>query len=241
MGIRRGIVYKFRKSLRKRGVAGTVKECFRVAPLLFMKMTPSWRRHKAEQRKFDSERGLVTESLIFLDDMEIPGPNAALGSAYQATAVGDLEAVLDELALDYSGYTFIDIGCGLGRPLFAAAEYPFRRIVGVEFAPDLHALASRNLASYRSGRQRCRQIEVLCMDGADYIFPAEKTVLFLFNPFKQPVMEIVLANLERSLAESPRHVVILYRWPYLKDLFDRAPYLRLVKTKPHWAIYETSV
>jgi tRNA G46 methylase TrmB len=33
----------------------------------------------------------------------------------------------------YSQYTFIDVGSGKGRVLFVAAEYPFRKVIGVEF------------------------------------------------------------------------------------------------------------
>src|SRR5579883_2233834 len=240
MAIRTGIVYKLRKSLRERGFAGTVKECLRVAPIFMRMMTPSWRRYRAEQKQFDAERGIFTDALIFLDDLDIPGPNVQFGGAYQATSVGDLEKVLDQMALG-EGYTFIDLGCGLGRPLFAAAAYPFERIIGVEFSPDLHQLAAKNVENFRRTTGRDIRIDVLCMDAVDFVFPPEKTVLFLFNPFKRPVLEKVLANLERSLKENPRHVVILYRNPSVRDMFDKAPFLRLVSEKPRWAMYETSI
>jgi SAM-dependent methyltransferase len=202
-------------------------------------LTPSWRRFQAEQRKFDSDRGIATGGLIFLDDLDIASPNAAYGGAYQATAAGEIEQVLRELGLDYPSYTFIDLGCGLGRPVFAAADFPFRRIVGVEFAPDLHALAIGNLQKYRCATRQCADIEFVCMDCADYVFPEGNLVLFLFNPFQRPVMETVLANLERSLAKSPRRALILYRWPSLREMFDKAAFLRPVLFKHRWAVYET--
>jgi hypothetical protein len=51
---------------------------------------------------------------------------------------------------DVSGYTFIDMGSGKGRMLLLAAEPPFRRIIGVEFASDLDALARSNVKTYRN-------------------------------------------------------------------------------------------
>src|SRR6185436_7767539 len=53
------------------------------------------------------------------------------------------------------GYTFVDLGSGMGRAVLVASEFPFRRIVGVEIAAELHAIAGRNVRRYR-GRQQCR-------------------------------------------------------------------------------------
>src|SRR5271154_1163699 len=39
---------------------------------------------------------------------------------------------------------FIDVGCGKGRALVVASEFPFRSIIGVELSPELAELAEEN-------------------------------------------------------------------------------------------------
>jgi predicted RNA methylase len=41
--------------------------------------------------------------------------------------------------------TFVDIGSGKGRALIIAAEYAFKRIIGVEYSPSLATICRRNL------------------------------------------------------------------------------------------------
>ena len=55
------------------------------------------------------------------------------------------EAAMQAAPLEYSRFTFVDYGSGKGKAMFLAAEYPFKRIVGVEFAPALHEIACKNL------------------------------------------------------------------------------------------------
>jgi SAM-dependent methyltransferase len=69
-----------------------------------------------------------------------------------------------------NGYTFVDLGSGMGRAVLVASEFPFRRIVGVEIVPELHAIASRNVRQYR-GRQQCRDIHLLQLDALRYRQP----------------------------------------------------------------------
>ena len=53
------------------------------------------------------------------------------------------------LRIDFPQYTFIDLGCGKGCMLLIAAQFPFRQVRGVEFAPALQAIAEKNIAVYR--------------------------------------------------------------------------------------------
>ena len=53
--------------------------------------------------------------------------------------------MMSSLKLDFQEFTFIDIGSGKGRVLMMAADYPFRRILGIELLPDLHRAAQENL------------------------------------------------------------------------------------------------
>ncbi len=122
---------------------------------------------------------------------------------------------------DHSRYSFIDLGSGKGLVLFAAAEFPFARVEGVEFATSLHNAAVRNIATYRSSRRRCQSISSTNLDAAAFQFPPVPLVVFMFNPFRHQVLEKVLTNLDESVRISPRDVVVLYLAPFDAHLFER--------------------
>jgi SAM-dependent methyltransferase len=146
--------------------------------------------------------------------------------------------MLDRLHIDFSRFTFIDLGSGKGRALLLASEYPFRRIVGVELLPELHAIALRNISAYRSEGQRCPAIESLCMDALAFDFPDEPAVLYLFNPLPEPALAKVLDRLATSLSAHPRDAYVLYANPILEHLLSTSPSWRRLSGDERSAIYQ---
>jgi SAM-dependent methyltransferase len=135
---------------------------------------------------------------------------------------------------DYSQYTFIDMGSGKGRVLFVASEYPFRKVIGVEFSKDLHEEAVANLKRYNYSGRRCADIEPVLADAREYEFPDGNLVIYLFNPFGPEVMGRMLANLERSLERHPRHAIVVMLWPDHSDVVERMGIMRVYrKTRRH--------
>src|SRR5437763_9033743 len=105
---------------------------------------------------------------------------------------------------------FVDLGCGMGRAVYQAARrYPFRRVIGVELAPRLHAIASANIARNRH-RLRCRDVVLVCADVLDYPIPDDVTVVFLGNPFTGRLFAAVLDALLASVDRRPREVTVVY-------------------------------
>jgi hypothetical protein len=84
--------------------------------------------------------------------------------------------------------------------------------MGVEYVPEINAVAQENIARYR-GRKRCSDVKSLCCDVRDFRLPVEPLLIYLFNPFREPLMQEVVHNLERSLDEHPRPVVLIYMRP----------------------------
>ncbi|HEX4933155.1 MAG TPA: class I SAM-dependent methyltransferase, partial [Gemmatimonadaceae bacterium] len=136
------------------------------------------------------------------------------GRAYSPSHVTLLPRLFGSLDIDYGRYTFVDIGCGKGRALLVASEFPFRRIVGVEYDAQLHAIASRNVQRYRSRTQRCRDIECLHRDALQFPFPSGPLVVYLYHPFRPPVLVPLLRNLQASYARHPREILLLYASPF---------------------------
>ncbi len=80
-------------------------------------------------------------------------------SPYQPTEATLFHEMIDALAqqtnIDFSEFTFIDLGSGKGRALLMASDYPFRRILGVELLPALHQTCQ---PEYRGVSQRLSEM-----------------------------------------------------------------------------------
>jgi cyclopropane fatty-acyl-phospholipid synthase-like methyltransferase len=186
---------------------------------------------------FDTTRHVQTSGLVAR-----PAASKIVGEIkdsyiYGPVRVANAHAALRDLPLgggDYSRYTFIDMGSGKGRVLFVAAEYPFRKVIGVEFSNALHDEAVANLKRYKYPGRRCADIEPVHVDARDFEFPNDNLVIYLFNPFGPEVMERMLANLEKSLERHPRHAIVVMLWPDHSDVVERMAIMRVYrKTRRH--------
>lgn len=156
---------------------------------------------------------------------------------YFATEPWLFQQITQALPIDFSQFTFIDLGSGKGRVLLMASDFPFQRIVGVEFMPDLHRAAQKNIAGYLKDRQQCYKIESLRMDARDFLFPLEPLVVYLFNPFSESTFAQILENLRRSVDQAPRPVYIAYRFTEFENLLAQATWLEKIAGTEQWAVY----
>lgn len=202
--------------------------------------TPERRRQRYGDADYDWEHRVNTTSAA------VSWRDRLLGlfhSPYQPTDAALFHEMLDALRrqsqLDFHDYVFVDLGSGKGRALLMASDYPFRRIVGVELLPGLHQATQENLSKYRSESQKCFALESVCADATEFAFPAEPTLLYLFNPFPEPGLRRVIAHLERSLREHPRTVYVLYHNPLLEHVLGESTALKKVGGTHQYAIYQS--
>lgn len=163
---------------------------------------------------------------------------ALTGHQYYPSEPWLFEQIMQALPIDFSQFTFVDLGSGKGRTLLMAAIYGFRRTVGVEYIPELHRVAEQNIRKFAGGRHLASRIESICMDARDFQFPAEPLVLYMFNPFPQPVFVRVMGNLRRSLEESPRHAFVAYRYPEFEAELEKYDWLEKIAGTEQWSIYQ---
>jgi hypothetical protein len=162
-------------------------------------------------------------------------------SPYQPTESALFHEMMGTLrehaGIDFSEFVFIDLGSGKGRTLLMAADYPFQRIVGVELLATLHKTATQNLTGYHGESQKCFALESICEDAAEFPFPQQPTVLYLFNPFPEAGMRRVVGNLKRSLREYPRVVYVLYHNPLLEHVLGESSALKKIGGTHQYAMY----
>jgi SAM-dependent methyltransferase len=163
-----------------------------------------------------------------------------LHSPYQPTEPVLFREMIDALGIDVSQYTFLDLGSGKGRTLLMAAEYPFRRVLGVELLPELNRIAQENIRGFTSERRHCEAVESLCGDARLFEFPLEPLVIYLFNPFLESGLAQVIRNLEQSLLVTPRPVIVLYHSPLLAKVLDASAALKKTRGTHQYAIYRNA-
>ena len=198
-------------------------------------LLPERRRARFGDIDFDLERGVdTTRAHVSLLTQLKAG---LLGSRYFPTDPYLFDEMMQQLGADVRGTTFIDLGCGKGRALLLASDYPFAKIVGVELVPEWAEAAREIVATYQNDKQQCREFEIVSGDARDYEFPPGPLFVYLFNPFPETVFTAVLAKLKRSLEASPRAALIAYRLPELESIFARTPWLEKVMGTEQWGVW----
>jgi SAM-dependent methyltransferase len=189
------------------------------------------------EHEFDRQYGVDTSGLVWSVDLKTGSRSDAWNTAYYGIGPSVFHHVMAQVPGPLlRGATFIDLGCGKGRAVLLASEYPFAQAIGVEIAPQLHRIAVENIGRYNAarhvkertleGRSDLAPMSVLLQDAAEYRFPAGPLVVYLYHPFCRPVLDQVVRNLGRSLTESPRNAAVVYINHELRDVLDRAPYLQ---------------
>lgn len=196
-----------------------------------LESTPQRRRARYGDVEFDWDHpGANTTSATVTARTRLLA--AISGAPYQPSEPALFAEMLRALDTNFSQFTFIDIGSGKGRTLLMAAEFGFRRVVGVELLPELHQVAVSNIAASGYGN-----IESVCIDGREYQFPSEPLVIYLFNPLPAAALAEAIENLRRSLAQHPRAVKIIYHNPISEDVLAGALFLKKVHATHQYAIY----
>ena len=157
---------------------------------------------------FDWRRGLDTARQISLDSLEIPGVNKKHGKKYQPTSAFVFRSLLRRLPLPRDS-GFLDYGSGKGRVLLLAAEAGFRRVIGVEFSPQLCEIARTNVGRYGASRPELPPIEIVQADASRYVPAQDVGVFYFFNPFDALLMGHAIDRILDSLRRSPREAWLL--------------------------------
>jgi SAM-dependent methyltransferase len=170
---------------------------------------------------FDWRYGTDTLKWVPVGELETASGNKPHSAPYQATKARPFLRLLHRLDLPRES-VFVDIGSGKGRALLVAAQYGFRKVVGIEFSGALCALARKNAAIFGRKVRLLSPIEVIEADATTYDFRAEERVLFMYNPFDAQILSQVIANIRRSLEACPRKLWLIYNTPQHHQMISAA-------------------
>lgn len=218
---------EIRTSTRQRGISGTIARCL-AEPF-----------YRFRDRRFDSRFHVETEGIVDIQNLDFPDADRQHASVYQPVRLHAFSELMRVLKIRHEDFTFVDFGAGKGRAMLLASAYPFRRIIGIELSPELCRIAAGNFGAYKNAKQRCKKLEIVCQNATHFVMPPESSVLYFYNPFDESVMGQVIANLQASLIEHPRHVFVVLYNPVLDDLVGKFDWLRLYLKNGRCSIYES--
>lgn len=202
---------------RKRGLKETTRVLVSaILYRLWLHLTPDGRR----ELNFDRIHGTDTDGYTEPSEFGLESPNIKHASYYVSSKLRTFEFLVRKLPRIAKDYSFVDVGCGKGRVLIRAIELGFRKIYGVDLSPRLVDIAVRNM-------ERCSHCaSIKCQDACDYQFPDDDLVVYMFNPFREAVMQRFIRNLEDFIRRSHRKVYIIYATPFEEHILQGSPLLR---------------
>ncbi len=231
-----------RTSLSRHGLLGTARKAPKLARYLKQRLADrGWYeqyRAREEAEGFDRQHGTDTSSLVETFELGLGGPNADKAVRYEPAHASDVLRALDSLEVDHPTCTLVDLGSGKGRTLLLASRWPFKRLVGVELAPALHAVAQENVRVWKAAG-RPGEFELHCLDAARFEPPDGELVYYLFNPFGRPVLEEVMRRLVASLAAQPRDATIVYVFPEHCVVVEATGRFRVQREDPRFTVFTT--
>lgn len=193
------------RSFRKRGFVQTAKVAWSFFEDLF----------------YDWKYGTDTNRRVEMSTLPIESTNRGNAKRYGATKAQPFMKLMRRLEIP-SNSVFVDIGSGKGKVLLMAAQCGFERIIGIDFSPELCAIARVNIAAFQKRHLLHSAIEIVECDAISYRFSPEENVFFIFDPFNGKVLKQVLERLRISLKEALRKVWFIYHSPEHHNVIEKS-------------------
>jgi SAM-dependent methyltransferase len=231
------------RAIRRHGIVGAFKVATGQVRELAATLQPSVRAKIRERKQraddFDRRFNVDTGGCIHPTKLVLQSLNQVHAVSYGGSDPEDFRAALATLPIDYQRFAFVDFGSGKGRAILLATEFPFQRIIGVEFSEELHKIAQDNINRFQSNSRRCDNVESVCMDVLEYSLPDKPLLCYFCNPFDAKLMTQVISNIRESFLRTPREIFIVYYNPKEAYLFDRADWLQQVGKSGSVQIWRT--
>jgi 16S rRNA G966 N2-methylase RsmD len=149
--------------------------------------------------------GVETAEIARLKNL---GINRMDSHDYLPIAYYAIYSILRKIPLPKWKGVFLDYGAGKGRAVVAAAQFPFKKVIGVEISKELTNMAKLNIAKLKHKKTKC--IEVHSINAADFVVPEEVNIIYFYNPFKDKVLQKTVNNIHFSFNRYPRKIFIVF-------------------------------
>jgi len=127
---------------------------------------------------------------------------------YEPAGYGIIIKLINIIKVNYSECAFLDYGCGKGRAIIAAAQYPFNKIIGIDLSDDLIGIAKHNVDIMR--HKVSSDIDIININAMVYQIPDSVNIIYFFNPFVGEVLDNVINNIYKSYTNAPRKLYVIF-------------------------------
>jgi len=211
-----------------------------------LRKIPVFLRRQRSLSAFDRRYGTRTSDVRPIHSDEVIGDGARRASTHMPTPQEHFDRMIAELPASPEGLVFVDIGSGMGRVVLYSSTLRFKRVIGVEFSHRLHESSVHNVEVFRRAQPDAGHVELVCADAQAYELPREDAVVFFHQPFDQDTFERWVRKLARSLAESPRRLLLIYYEPRHENVIHESGLFELLvahgepgDTGGAWRIWRT--
>ena len=199
-----------------------------------------WRWEKIKNKVYDWRHGMDTHQECFLNTQGVSEQQAQQGNdVYRPFWRKEFFDAIESLDINLTDYMFVDIGAGKGKLLLLASHLPFSEIVGIEFAPKLHAVALRNLSRLESQTK----ITSIKADALSWDLPNRPAIYFLYNPFDLATTRSFFSRLDQHAAKTRLSTFMIYAnlrgVVERQEAFASARSLVLKTRTPRYLVYES--
>lgn len=165
-----------------------------------------------EDYLFDWRYRTDTVRRVDMKSLEFSAENKVNSSIYGATKARPFLKLMEDLKLPKES-TFVDFGSGKGRALMLASQAGFKKVIGVEFSPELCQIARDNLKKFTAKSGHGHQVQIIEADATRFPITPDQQVFYMFNPFNAKIVGEVVRNIGQSLASHPRPAWLVYLAP----------------------------
>jgi SAM-dependent methyltransferase len=166
----------------------------------------------------DRHYGIDTSSFFPADLIARAPSQASEINSYLGSSPDLQRRILSHLPA-LSEHSFIDLGCGKGRALAVASEFPFKAIIGVELSPEICAIARKNAKIIAQRHPERPKIIVHQGDATRFSLPDGKLAVFCYNSVRRELTGDIVRLLERHVATG-NDVIFIYVNPEWAEQVD---------------------
>lgn len=126
---------------------------------------------------------------------------------------------------DTAQFTFYDLGCGMGRALITASEFPFYKLIGIEISGELCAIAEKNVQRISDLFPGRAKISIDRADATTAQLKGDKIVVFMYHSFGRATIATLVRKWEQ-LAMTGSIIFIIFENPVNGDLVDQSMFFK---------------
>ena len=178
---------------------------------------------------FDLRYGIDSSQNVSLDKLNFQITNKREGVEYGTIAPYFIQKILELVKFDTSDI-FVDLGCRKIIKKIIASKFNFKKVIGIEFSPELYLIAQNNIGNCLSNNHfNTEKINLIQKDVLEYVFNHHETVFYLYNPFSNKILNMICDQIKGSLIINPRRIIIIYVNPRFPEILIEKGFKQIMK------------